>query len=89
MPSCFNCKGRSNVTNEEFVRSEREKHDSITNDNNKDQHDRSILFNYSFHKGHSLVYDMPILFRMAKYVPMEYVYFMASLVQTFDYYFHV
>lgn len=66
--SCFNCKGGLNVSNEEFVKSEQEKHNSITSNNNKDQCDQSILFNHSFNKGHSLVYDLPILFKMAKCV---------------------
>lgn len=73
LSSCFNCKGRSNISNKDFVKSEQEKHNSITSDNNEKQYDRSILFNHSFNKGHSLVYDLPILFRMAKCVCEIYV----------------
>lgn len=64
---CFNCKGQSNISNEEFVRSEQKSIDSTICDD-ENQSDQSLLFGYSFHKGHSLVYDVPLLFKMAKYV---------------------
>lgn len=65
--SCFNCKGRTNISNEEFVRNEQNYNSFIINDE-IDQYDRCTLFGYSFHNGHSLVYDIPILFKMAKCV---------------------
>lgn len=65
--NCFNCKGRPNISNEQFVRSEQNFNDLVMN-NDENQSDRFILFGNSFHKGNSFVYDIPILFRMAKYV---------------------
>lgn len=65
--NCFNCKGRPNISNEQFVRSEQNFNDSVMN-SDENQSDRFILFGNSFHKGNSFVYDIPILFRMAKYV---------------------
>ncbi|XP_025201736.1 protein MMS22-like [Melanaphis sacchari] len=63
--NCFNCKGRPNISNKEFVRSEQNINISITNNDNN-QSDRYVLFGNSFHKGNSLVNDIPILFRIAK-----------------------
>lgn len=63
--NCFNCKGRPNISNEQFVRSEQNINISIMN-NDENQSDRYVLFGNSFHKGNSLVYDIPILFKMAK-----------------------
>ncbi|XP_060866553.1 protein MMS22-like [Metopolophium dirhodum] len=63
--NCFNCKGRPNISNERFVRSEQNFNNSILNDD-ENQSDRYVFFGNSFHKGNSLVYDIPILFRMAK-----------------------
>jgi len=65
--NCFNCKGRPNISNEQFVRSEQNFNISIMI-NDENQSDRYVLFGNSFHKGNSLVYDIPILFKMAKYV---------------------
>jgi len=65
--NCFNCKGQLNISNERFVRSEQNFNSYILNDD-ENQSDRFVLFGNSFHKGNSLVYDIPILFRMAKYV---------------------
>ncbi|XP_025409386.1 protein MMS22-like, partial [Sipha flava] len=62
---CFNCKGRPNVSNEQFVRSELNYNFTINDDGNQSS-ERITLFGHSFHKGHSLVYDIPILFRIAK-----------------------
>lgn len=56
-----------NASNEQFVEREKIYNDSVTFDS-ENQSDHLILFGYSFHKGHSLVYDIPLLFRMAKYV---------------------
>lgn len=78
MPSsCFNCKGQSNISNEEFVKNE-QKYYGITN-NDGNQSDQLMLFGYSFHKGHSLVYDIPLLFKIAKYVLMELFFFIIHL----------
>ncbi|XP_022169090.1 protein MMS22-like isoform X2 [Myzus persicae] len=63
--NCFNCKGRPNISNEQFIRSEQNFNNSVIN-NDENQSDRYVLFGNSFHKGNSLVYDIPILFRMAK-----------------------
>lgn len=65
--SCFNCKGQLNVSNKQLVEREKIYLNSTTFDC-ENQSDHLILFGYSFHKGHSLVYDIPLLFRMAKYV---------------------
>lgn len=60
--SCFNCYG--DTSNEEFVKNEQKSYNSVVNDEN--QSHRVILFGHSFNKGHTLVYDIPILFKMAK-----------------------
>jgi len=65
--SCFNCYGPSKMSNDVFLRSEQNFNNLITNDD-QNKSDHSFLFGYSFHKGHSLIYDIPILFKMAKYV---------------------
>jgi len=65
--NCFNCKGRPNISNEQFVRSEQNFNNSVIN-NDENQSCHFVLFGNSFHKGNSFVYDIPILFRMAKYV---------------------
>lgn len=65
--NCFNCKGRPNISNKQFVKNEQNFNSSVINDD-ENQSDRYVFFGYSFHKGNSLMYDMPILFRMAKYV---------------------
>lgn len=61
--SCFNC--YEDTSNEEFVRNEQKSYNSVVNEDENQSH-RSILFGHSFHKGHTLVYDIPILFKMAK-----------------------
>lgn len=70
---CFNCKGQSNISNQEFIKNEQNFINSSTfADNN--QSDQSMLFGHSFNKGHSLVYDLPILFRMAKYALYLFIF---------------
>ncbi|XP_050425464.1 protein MMS22-like [Adelges cooleyi] len=60
---CFDCKIR---TNKYFIKTEQKFITLDADENVDDQSDSTTLFGHFFHKGQSIVYDLPVLFKMAK-----------------------
>jgi len=63
MSSCFNCHG--DVSNKDFVGNEQNFNSTLPSEDENQSH-CSTLFGYSFNKGHTLLYDIPLLFKIAK-----------------------